>query len=479
MDVNWLNCFDIQNSNEDGISKKIFISILDAIDDGIFITDHTGNILFANQAYLTLTELKLDQLINHSIQDLVNEGIFSRSVSLEVIKTIKKKTILQSLKNGKELLVTGQPIFNERTHELIAVITSVRDITALLHAQNAQKELEEIKNTQEKYSRRKTIINPVENLSESTNRVYQIAERLAVSDIKILIQGNTGTGKTMLARYIHKQSKRKDKPFLEINCATMPDGLLESELFGYVPGAFTGALQKGKKGLFEAVNGGTLFLDEVGDLPLALQAKILKVIEDNRFIPVGGSEYIYTDVRIISATHHNLMELMSKGLFRNDLYYRLCVAKLYLDDLKDRISEIEPLTQYYLDIFNKKYQLNKSYSNAVLQFMKRYTWPGNIRELTNFIEQTVVMSQSNIIQLNDIPENIFNISQEKISDNNDFLQNGLFSKSLKKQVEMFEYNIISKALVEFKTTQKAAQALGIDQSTLVKKRQRYMERLKD
>jgi transcriptional regulator with PAS, ATPase and Fis domain len=186
----------------------------------------------------------------------------------------------------------------------------------------------------------------------------------------------------------------------------MPDGLLESELFGYVPGAFTGALQKGKKGLFEAVNGGTLFLDEVGDLPLALQAKILKVIEDNRFIPVGGYEYIYTDVRIISATHHDLPELVSKGLFRNDLFYRLCVATLRLEDLKDRTVEIEPLIQLYLDIFNKKYQVTKSYAPSTIQLIKQYAWPGNIRELTNFVEQTVVMSQEDIIQPDDVPENI-------------------------------------------------------------------------
>nr|WP_325795773.1 sigma 54-interacting transcriptional regulator [Acinetobacter vivianii] len=471
--MDWINFFDKENSRDVRISKKMFISIMDAIDDGVFITDGIGQILFANDAYLMLTGLERNDLIDHSIQELVNAGVLSRSVSLEVIKSCKKTTILQSLKNGKELLVTGHPVFHETTNSLIAVITSVRDITALLRAQNAQRELEDIKNTQEKYSHSKPFADLFEHLSDSTNQIYQLADRLAASDIKVLIQGSTGTGKTMLARHIHNRSKRKDKPFLEINCATMPDGLLESELFGYVPGAFTGALQKGKKGLFEAVNGGTLFLDEVGDLPLALQAKILKVIEDNRFIPVGGSDYIYTDVRIISATHHNLQELMKKGTFRNDLYYRLCVAKLHLDDLKDRISEIEPLTNHYLKFFNHKYQLNRTYSKTVIQMMKQYSWPGNIRELTNFIEQTVVMSLSDQIQPADIPANIFDEPQSLI----DVSASQPTERNLKRQVEAFEYGIIAKALTEFKTTQKAAQALGIDQSTLVKKRQRYMENL--
>ncbi len=472
MDMDWVNFLVDDDSIETGISKEIFVSIMDAIDDGVFITDHEGIVLFINNAYLRLTGLKKEDLLNQPIQNLVKQGVFSRSVSMDVIKNHQKQTILQSLKNGKELLVTGHPIFKKNSNQLAAIITSVRDITVLTQAQNAQKELEQIKSTQKKYSSIKSTLGFLEHLSESTDQTYAKANRIASSDIKILIQGNTGTGKTVLARHIHKQSSRKDQPFLEINCATMPDGLLESELFGYVPGAFTGALQKGKKGLFEAVNGGTLFLDEVGDLPLALQAKILKVIEDNRFIPVGGYEYIYTDVRIISATHHDLPELVNKGLFRNDLFYRLCVATLRLEDLKDRTVEIEPLIQLYLGIFNKKYQVAKSYAPSTIQLIKQYAWPGNIRELTNFVEQTVVLSQENIIQPEDIPENIIQSLHAKKQSGNTIN----FEKSLKNQIADFEFDIISKALDKFKTTQKAAEALGIDQSTLVKKRQRFLDR---
>lgn len=470
--MDWVDFLVNDDSIETGISKEIFVSIMDAIDDGVFITDHEGIVLFVNNAYLRLSGLQKENLLNQPIHNLVKQGVFSRSVSMDVIRVHQKQTILQSLKNGKELLVTGHPIFQKNSNRLAAVITSVRDITVLTQAQNAQKELEQIKNTQKKYSSIKPTLGFLEHLSESTDQTYAKANRIASSDIKILIQGNTGTGKTVLARHIHKQSARKDKPFLEINCATMPDGLLESELFGYVPGAFTGALQKGKKGLFEAVNGGTLFLDEVGDLPLALQAKILKVIEDNRFIPVGGYEYIYTNVRIISATHHDLPDLVNKGLFRNDLFYRLCVATLRLEDLKDRTIEIEPLIQLYLDIFNEKYQVAKSYAPPTIQLIKQYAWPGNIRELTNFVEQTVVMSQEDIIQPYDIPENIL----QSIHCKKENGSNINFEKSLKNQIDEYEFNLISKALDKFKTTQKAAEALGIDQSTLVKKRQRFLNR---
>lgn len=468
--MDWVSFLINDDSIETGISKEIFFSIMDAIDDGVFITDHEGIVLFVNDSYLRLTGLQRENLLNQPIQNLVKQGVFSRSVSMDVIKIPQKQTILQSLKNGKELLVTGHPVFTKNSSTLAAVITSVRDITVLTQAQNAQKELEQIKKTQKKYSTTKSTLGFLEHSSDSTNATYTQANRLASSDIKILIQGNTGTGKTVLARHIHKQSSRKDKPFLEINCATMPDGLLESELFGYVPGAFTGALQKGKKGLFEVVNGGTLFLDEVGDLPLALQAKILKVIEDNRFIPVGGYEYIYTDVRIISATHHDLQELIGKGLFRNDLFYRLCVATLHLDDLKDRVVEIEPLLQLYLDIFNKKYNTHKSYAPATIQLIKQYIWPGNIRELTNFVEQTVVMSYEDVIQPDDIPENI----QQSIQCKKNYIKTTTSDKNLKSQIAEFEFNLIAEALDKFKTTQKAAEALGIDQSTLVKKRQRFL-----
>ncbi|WEI18506.1 sigma 54-interacting transcriptional regulator [Acinetobacter proteolyticus] len=244
--MDWVDFLLNRDLNEIGISKKMFISIVDAIDDGVFITDEKGIILFVNNGYLQLTGLSRENLLNTPIQSLVKQGVISRSVSLDVIKTHQEKTLLQSLKNGKELLVTGHPVFNEKK-KLIAVITSVRDITALTEAQNAQRELEDIKNTQKKYSGLKSTTGFLEHLSDSTNCTYKKAERIASSDIKILIQGNTGTGKTVLARHIHKCSERRDKPFLEINCATMPEGLLESELFGYVPGAFTGALQKGKK----------------------------------------------------------------------------------------------------------------------------------------------------------------------------------------------------------------------------------------
>ncbi|MDQ9817458.1 sigma 54-interacting transcriptional regulator [Acinetobacter bereziniae] len=468
--MTWVNLL-ANNSKDADISYQILTSIMNALDDGVYITDHLGTTLFVNDAYLKLTHLNREDLIDHPIQDLVNQGVFSRSVSMDVIQTHQKTTILQSLQNHTELLVTGHPVFDQE-NQLIAVITSVRDITVLLQAQKDQKELEDIRNTQKKYSTRKLNDNYLTNLSDSTNKTFNRAKRIAHSDIKILIQGNTGTGKTVLARFIHKNSPRKDQPFLEINCATMPDGLLESELFGYVPGAFTGALQKGKKGLFEVVNGGTLFLDEVGDLPLALQAKLLKVIEDNRFIPVGGFEYVYTDVRIISATHHDLLKLVEQGKFRRDLYYRLCVTSLKLEDLKNRISEIEPLLELYLANFNKKYHTNKRYSAEVIDLVKAYSWPGNIRELTNFVEQTVVLSESSTILPQDIPEDI-QCALHGESQFNTPLSNS--AETLKKQVDDFEFKIISRALAVFKTTQKAAQALGIDQSTLVKKRQRYQQ----
>src|SRR5690606_15279969 len=243
----------------------------------------------------------------------------------------------------------------------------------------------------------------------ASGRVFAQARQVAASDVKVLLQGETGVGKTLVAQYIHKASARAAQPFLALNCGALPDNLIEAELFGYVAGAFTGAGRKGKRGLLELANQGTVFLDEIGDLPLALQVKLLKVIEESRFIPVGGLELKEVDVRIITATHHDLRRMVAEGRFRADLYYRLNVVPIHIPALRERADEIQPLLQFYLAEFNQRHGRSLTWGLEALDALDaltEYAWPGNIRELINLVERLVVTCAGETIELFDLPEEV-------------------------------------------------------------------------
>lgn len=285
-------------------------SIIDAIQDGIYITDARAVTIAVNRSYERITGLNRSILIGRYMGDLVKLGYLSNSASLEVLKRQEVVTLVQTINGSQKILVTGSPVFDERK-QLMCVVTSVRDITELLRAKHAQEQLENLFRSQSQYK----ISSFSEELiiSRETQKIFDLATNVAKYNSKVLLRGETGTGKSKLARYIHSISPRATHAFLELNCSGIPDNLLEIELFGYVPGAFTGASTKGKKGLLEISHQGTLFLDEIGDLPLSMQVKLLKVIEENRFLPVGSTEFKEVDIRIISATHRNLEEMVKAG----------------------------------------------------------------------------------------------------------------------------------------------------------------------
>ena len=280
--------------------------VIDALSDGVYITDGNGITVTMNKAYEQMTGLPKRRLVGLHMSEVVKAGFISRSVSLEVLKELRPITIIQTISGNHKIFVSGTPMFDDRGR-IEHVVTTARDITELLKAKHAEEQLEQLLKLRETYgtsiegdtAQEKFII------SRNTKVCYDLAKKVAATSAKMLIQGETGTGKTLLANTIHQYSKVCDGPFIELNCAAMPEALLEAELFGYMPGAFTGALIKGKIGLLEAANNGTLFLDEIGDLPLSLQAKLLKVIAENRFIPVGGTEFKTTNFRLISATHYD------------------------------------------------------------------------------------------------------------------------------------------------------------------------------
>ncbi len=289
-----------------------------------------------------------------------------------------------------------------------------------------------------------------------------LASKVAEVDSTVLITGESGVGKEVLASYIHANSKRSDKPFIKINCGAIPVTLLESEFFGYEKGAFTGASKEGKTGIFELAHNGTLFLDEIGEIPLPLQVKLLRVLQENEFLRVGGTKLIKVNVRIIGATNKDLEQEIKKGNFREDLFYRLNVVPIHIPSLRKRKEDILPLTLFFLKQFNEKYHKNKSISHEVIESFQNYNWAGNIRELQNIIERLVVLADSDHIDIADLPS-IFrrhNVSEaitiHKIM-------------PLKQAISFVEKQLITMAKEKYSTTSKIAEVLGVDQSTISRK----------
>lgn len=439
--------------------------VIDALNDGVYITDGNGVTVTVNKAYEKMTGLSRNRLIGMHMSEVVKAGYISRSVSLEVIKKLDVVTIIQTIGGDHKIFVSGTPMFDEKGR-IEYIVTTARDITELLKAKHKEEQLDQLLKLKELYGTSAVVGGNQETfiISRNTKACYDLAQKVAASNAKVLIEGETGTGKTLLANTIHQYSKVCDGPFIELNCAAMPESLLEAELFGYMPGAFTGASAKGRIGLLEAANNGTLFLDEIGDLPLSLQVKLLKVIAENRFIPVGGTEFKAVNFRLISATHHDLKKLVKVKLFREDLLYRLNVVPITLPPLRDRNEEIAPLLDHYVQYFNNMYELDCHWHQDVIAQLCGYDWPGNIRELINLTERLVVTAEQPLITIEQLPPE-FKLKPSFIGE----------QRSLKSQVEALEQRLIDEAIKACGTTRSAASLLGIDQSTLVKKQKRWRQ----
>jgi transcriptional regulator with PAS, ATPase and Fis domain len=307
--------------------------------------------------------------------------------------------------------------------------------------------------------------------SRKMEAVYQFIEKVAGTDSTVIITGETGTGKGLVARAIHRRSNRRAKPFIQVNCGAIPKDLLESELFGHVKGAFTGATAA-KSGKFELAAGGTIFLDEIGDMSMDLQVKLLRVLEEKEFEPVGGAKTIRADVRVIVATHRNLEEEVKNGRFREDLYFRLYVIPLTLPALKERKSDIPHLIDYFLQRFNHcRNRPFEGLSDRAMQQLINHDWPGNVRELKNIVERVVVLKQGGRISFDDLPNKIRTINGKSHPPRVKWAEEGI---CLTSAVSEFEKSLIYQSLQKSNwVKKKAAELLHIKRTTLVEKIKRY------
>lgn len=439
-------------------------TIIEFSTDGIYVVDQNGITIMVNSAYEAITGFRREELVGKHMYDLVKKGYFDQSVSLLVLQQKKRISILQKIGGKKDVIVTGNPVFNEQG-DIEMVVTSVRDISQLIQM---KAELEKAKSFSKMNHHRYTFSVDGSNeqivfRSSAMKQIFDKVQQIAPYPTTVLLTGPSGVGKEVIANLIHHLSPRKDKPFIKVNCGAIPEALLESELFGYEKGAFTGARQDGKIGLLELADKGTIMLDEIGEMPLSLQVKLLRVLQEKQVQRIGSHKTKKLDVRIIAATNRNLKELISQGKFREDLYYRLQVIEMYIPPLAERPEDIEPLLDHYFSFYCKLYRIDKHLSPKTKEILQRYHWPGNVRELKNLVENMVVSVPSQLIEPHDLPLHIYDQTA------------ATFPLTLKERVEQFERRLIYEAIEKHSSLRKAAQQLGIDHSTLVKKLKKWKQ----
>lgn len=486
MDIlNWSTVDDNDISKFEKMDKKAIldvlqksldrISILDEIIessmDGIYITDGDANAIRINEAFERISGLERKNLLGKNNRDLEKKGIIAKSSAVMALEQKKPVTIIHEyLSTNRKALVTSNPIFDSEG-EIKMVVSNIRDLTELIelrtlaeeHKKRIKKQNQKLELIQRKLFKNSELIAKDKKMVETGALAY----RMAMVETTVHLFGETGVGKEVLAQYIHMHSSRQNGPFIAINCGAIPENLVESELFGYEKGSFTGALKEGKIGLFEAAEGGTLFLDEVGLLPAEVQIKLLRVLQERNFKRVGGIKTRQVDVRIISATNADLLEMSKEGAFREDLYYRLSVVTIEIPPLRERPDDIIPFAKHFLTETNKRYGFNKTFSEMAFRTLYYYKWPGNVRELKNVIERVVVMSDNDLILAEDLP-----MFQEGVYS----IQNSEIHMPIKERLERIEFDLINEAYEKYHSVRKAADYLGMSAATFVRKKKVYSEK---
>lgn len=446
-------------------------AIIDSSSDGLFVCDAQANVIRVNPASERIHNITAKELIGKNMVDLINEGFIDRSAALEAGQSKTTVSLLQD-KDNRKLISTGTPVFDDAGN-LIRVVVSERDISEI---DKLQRKLEDQASLKDQLQHQLLEMqqadlknNQIIARSPSMIRALERALKASPANSSVLITGESGVGKGLIANLIHKNSSRSKNPLIRINCGAIPETLIESELFGYEAGAFTGAQASGKPGSLELADGGSLFLDEIAELPLSAQVKLLRFLEDGRLIRLGGSKVRTIDARILAATHRNLKDMVAEGTFRHDLYYRLNVIPLHLPALRERSDCIPPLIRYYIDFFADINGTRKRLSRSALDALLTYPYPGNVRELMNICERVVVMSETEVIDLPDLPIDIVRCTPEGPILACDWPE----EMTLEQILISVERKVLLRTLEKYKNQSEVAAALGVSQPTVARRLKKY------
>ena len=446
--------------------KNIVSQILKMTSDGFIITDTEGNVREINKQYADFFGKSRSEIIGKSILNIIPNSKMIDIVKHKFSEEDAVHKYIDGEAKGNSVIVSRSYVEDEDGNVVDGVAQVKFKVQTLAVAKKLMNEYEELEYYREEFQNQ----NRVDNIIGSDTKFREIVKeclKVAKTDIPVLLTGETGTGKEVMAKALHTNSLRYDKPFVSINCAAIPFELLESELFGYMDGAFTGAKRGGKKGKFQLANGGTIFLDEIGDMPSSMQAKLLRVLQEKEIEPLGSEKSIPLDVRVVAATRQDLEAKMKDGSFREDLYYRLSVFNIHIPPLRERSGDSLELAEFFLDELNHKYKTYKTFSKAVKAYFLKYQWPGNVREVNNVVQSAYAISTENIIDINDIPARM--LQQEKPAINLDKNK-----KSLGQMVDDYEKEVILELLKKHKgNCLEAAKEAGIHKSNFYRKLQKY------
>lgn len=456
--------------------KEELSSLLENSYDGIVVADKDC-IRKVNASFGRITGLPPSFLLNKKINELDKDRHVCLAAVKEVIRLTRyhKKTITlqRKIKSGNEIFLTCTPVLN-RHGQIGRVVLNVRDITELKGLEDQIKKLSGLRRTRENIANQPDALKEIVAESPIMQILLQLVIRVSQVNSTVLLMGESGVGKDVIAGLIHRLSARSEGPFISVNCGAVPENLLESEFFGYEKGAFTSASRSGKPGLFEQANGGTFFLDEIGELPLNLQVKLLKVIQDQQCRRLGGQRSIKLDIRFIAATNRDMRQMVAEGKFREDLFYRLYVVPVEIAPLRERREDILPLALMFLkELISDKYDVNRTLGHELMTILESYDWPGNVRELQNVIERMVVTADSEVLQPRHLPDSVH---QQAAQEGLGVWVGG--SLNLRQARDDLERQLISKALSKTGNTRKASKLLGVDHSTVVRKAQKLGLNLK-
>ncbi|WP_260631249.1 sigma 54-interacting transcriptional regulator [Bacillus sp. S/N-304-OC-R1] len=397
-----------------------------------------------------------DQIIGKNITDFSKRKIFQPNVFDLCKKQKKKVTAIQDSDGSIRVWSVATPVYHEGKLEKVVVLS--RDITqqssSLQQEEGADQTLH---NRHEKSNEEKRLVYRSKKIEQLVTEIKRVAQ----FNSTILLEGESGVGKEVFAQKIHTASPRNNQPFIRINCGAIPENLIESELFGYEKGSFTGADKNGKPGLFELANNGTLFLDEIGELPLNMQVKLLRVLQEREVTRIGGTRPIPINVRIITATNKDLREMVNQGDFREDLYYRLYVIPFRIPALSERKEDIFPLTIHFLEKFKRMYDIKKSFTPEAIEVLETYAWPGNVRELQNIVERLILLTEGEWIQREHILKVLYGDVKKK--------KKQLFVLELmplKEAVEELEAQLIEQGMQKYRTADKLSKVLGVSPATI-------------